>query len=113
MEKKTAVEDRRVSLRVRIRNLMASVRITQLWQSVADVGMGGMRITSNKRYGIGEVLDLEFFHATEGSLTCTARVVWINKLPKGGSIRYELGLQFQKLPEGADDFLTAVMEKSA
>jgi Tfp pilus assembly protein PilZ len=110
MENDISPQDRRTALRVQIHNLMASVRIVQLWQSVTDVGIGGMRITSNKKYEIGESLELEFFHAELGSLACTAKVVWINKLPKGSNTRFELGLQFQELPEKAEEFLKAVME---
>jgi hypothetical protein len=67
-------------------------------QQVLDVSRGGARIYSDEFHAQGSHLELELFLPDGNSLECTARVVWMTKLPPGAVAHYEVGLAFLDAP---------------
>ncbi|WP_244224357.1 PilZ domain-containing protein [Corallococcus sicarius] len=68
-------------------------------KQVLDVSLGGARIYSDDAQEVGSRLDLELFMPDGSSLECTARIVWLIKLPKDAVARFEVGLSFIDVPE--------------
>ena len=66
-----------------------------------DISLGGVRIFSDDRLKIGELLKLEFFLDGAEPLTYTAQVVWIEPLPESAPARFDVGLKFLQLEPDA------------
>jgi hypothetical protein len=74
-----------------------------------DISLGGVRIFSDDRLRIGELLKMEFFLPDVEPVTYTAEVVWIVPLPTGSPARFDVGLKFIQLDPGAITLLMGVL----
>jgi Tfp pilus assembly protein PilZ len=74
-----------------------------------DVSLGGVRIYSDDRLKIGELLKLEFFLDGAAPVTYTAQVVWIEPLAEGAPARFDVGLKFLQLEPDALKMLVGVL----
>ncbi|HXN32108.1 MAG TPA: PilZ domain-containing protein [Polyangiaceae bacterium] len=74
-----------------------------------DVSLGGVRIYSDDRLKIGELLKLEFFLESAAPVTYTAQVVWIEPLAAGAPARFDVGLKFLQLEPDALKMLVGVL----
>jgi hypothetical protein len=71
--------------------------------------MGGVRVFSDDRYGVGEYVKLEFFAEGIEPFTYTAEVVWIDPLPKGSPAKFDVGLKFVDLAPEALEALARML----
>lgn len=74
-----------------------------------DISLGGVRIFSDDRLKVGELLKLEFFLDGAAPVTYTAEVVWIVPLPVGAPARFDVGLKFLQLEPEALKMLVGVL----
>jgi hypothetical protein len=74
-----------------------------------DLSLGGVRIYSDDRLKIGELLKLEFFLDGADPVTYTAQVVWIEPLSDGAAARFDVGLKFLQLEPEALKMLVGVL----
>ena len=74
-----------------------------------DLSLGGVRIFSDERLKIGELLKLEFFIGDGDPVTYTAEVVWIEPLPDGTAAKFDVGLKFLDLEPAALKLLVSVL----
>lgn len=74
-----------------------------------DISLGGVRIYSDDRLRIGELLKMEFFLPDVEPVTYTAEVVWIEPLPTGSPARFDVGLKFIQLDPAAITLLMGVL----
>jgi hypothetical protein len=74
-----------------------------------DLSLGGVRIFSDERLKIAELLKLEFFIGDSDPVTYTAEVVWIEPLPEGSPAQFDVGLKFLDLEPAALKLLVSVL----
>jgi Tfp pilus assembly protein PilZ len=74
-----------------------------------DLSLGGVRIYSDDRMKVGELLKLEFFLDASAPVTYTAQVVWIEPLDKGAPAHFDVGLKFLDLEPEALKLLVSVL----
>jgi hypothetical protein len=74
-----------------------------------DISLGGVRIFSDDKMRVGELLKMEFFLPDVEPVTYTAEVVWIEPLPAGSPARFDVGLKFIQLEPGAINLLMGVL----
>jgi hypothetical protein len=74
-----------------------------------DISLGGVRIFSDDKLRIGELLKMEFFLPDVEPVTYTAEVVWIEPLPTGSPARFDVGLKFIQLDPAAITLLMGVL----
>ena len=74
-----------------------------------DISLGGVRIYSDDKLRVGELLKMEFFLPDVEPVTYTAEVVWIVPLPTGSPARFDVGLKFMQLEPGAITLLMGVL----
>ncbi len=77
------------------------------WKPV-DLSLGGIRIYSDDAFEIGARIQLELLVPGE-PIPFHARVVWIEALPGGAPARYDVGLEFLELSDGAKVQLTSLL----
>ena len=81
-----------------------------------DLSLGGVRIYSDDRLKVGELLKLEFFLDEKAPVVYTAEVVWIEPLGKDKDAsrqtppaRFDVGLKFLDLEPAALKLLVSVL----
>ena len=74
-----------------------------------DLSLGGVRIFSDDRLKVAELLKLEFFLDGAAPVTYTAEVVWIEPLAEGAPARFDVGLKFLDLEPAALKLLVSVL----
>ncbi len=75
-----------------------------------DVSLGGMRMYCDDALDVGKVLELELLAADDDEpIEFLARVVWVDALPEGGPARFDVGLAFIELPDGARHRLAGLL----
>jgi hypothetical protein len=74
-----------------------------------DISLGGVRIYSDDKLRVGELLKMEFFLPDVTPVTYTAEVVWIVALPEGSPARFDVGLKFIQLEPAAISLLMGVL----
>jgi hypothetical protein len=74
-----------------------------------DISLGGVRIYTDEKLRVGELLKMEFFLPDVTPVTYTAEVVWIEPLPPGSPARYDVGLKFIQLEPAAIALLMGVL----
>ncbi len=79
-------------------------------QHVSNLSLGGVRIYSNERLDVGQILELEFSLPNGSLVEAKARVVWIKELPPGSIELYDVGMEFFLLPEKALKKIQAVLK---
>lgn len=76
-------------------------RFTSPRTPLVNIGLGGIRVYSDKTFKVGERLETELFLPDNRSMTCNVKVVWLNQLDDKSSAKYDVGLQFLEV-EGDD-----------
>lgn len=87
-------------------------RVDKQWdqqQQVLDASLGGVRIYSDDEHAVNKPLDLELILRDGTSVLCTARVAWLQKLPKGAVALFEVGLAFTEVKPEAMELLKTVL----
>ncbi len=74
-----------------------------------DISLGGVRIYSDDKLRVGELLKMEFFLPDVTPVTYTAEVVWIEALPANSPARFDVGLKFIQLEPAAISLLMGVL----
>jgi hypothetical protein len=74
-----------------------------------DISLGGVRIFSDEKMRVGELLKMEFFLPDVTPVTYTAEVVWTEELPSGSQARFDVGLKFIQLEPAAIRLLMSVL----
>ncbi len=75
-----------------------------------NLGLGGVRIYSNRYLKIGKQLEIELCFPKGNSVFSTVRVVWTKVLPSGSEAAYDVGLEFMDLPPAAMNELKGVLD---
>ena len=99
--------DRRIRAAVYCRP--AGVEFLARHHEPVDVSLGGIRIYSDEKMRVGELLKMEFFLPDTDPVTYTAEVVWIEPLEKGAPALYDVGLKFIQLEPAALALLSRVL----
>jgi hypothetical protein len=99
--------DRRIRAAVYLRP--AGVEFLARHHEPVDVSLGGIRIYSDEKRRVGELLKMEFFLPDTPPVTYTAEVVWIESLGKAGPALYDVGLKFIQLEPAALAVLMRVL----
>jgi hypothetical protein len=87
----------------------AGVKLLARHRAPVDLSLGGVRVFSDDKYKVGDLVKMEFFVTGSPHVTYTAQVVWIDPLPKGQPARYDVGLKFVDLSPDALQFLASVL----
>ncbi|MDP9000068.1 MAG: PilZ domain-containing protein [Myxococcota bacterium] len=74
-----------------------------------DLSLGGVRIYTDDRLKVGQLLKLEFFAQDAPPVTYTAEVVWIVPLDVAAAARFDVGLKFLHLEPDALKMLVSVL----
>lgn len=74
-----------------------------------DVSIGGMRMYCDDALEIGKMLELELLAPDDEPIEFLARVVWVDTLPEDAPARYDVGLAFVELPDGARRHLAKLL----
>ena len=93
-------QDRRQYLRLNAPIYCRPARFTSNRTPLVNIGLGGVRVYTDKTLKVGERLETELFLPDNTSITCNVKVVCVNQL-EGSTARYDVGLQFLEL-EGTD-----------
>ncbi len=83
MKKNDTVDDRRRFRRVKTPILFQSIHFSLQRKRIIDVGLGGIRIFTDKKLKVGKKLDIELLVPDKFGIKCTVEVVWIDALPEG------------------------------
>lgn len=75
-------------------------RFTSPRTPLVNIGLGGIRVYSDKSFKVGERLEIELFLPDNSSITSNVKIVWTNQLD-GSTAKYDVGLQFLEI-EGGD-----------
>jgi hypothetical protein len=112
MTKKTVgIEtERRRFPRLKVPVLFRSAKVKEEASPTYNLGLGGVRIYSNRYLKKGKQLKIELCFPKGNSVVATVRVVWIKVLPPGSNAAFDLGLEFIDLPPSAIDELKEVLE---
>ncbi|MDQ1273914.1 MAG: hypothetical protein QG591_2544 [Planctomycetota bacterium] len=86
-------QNKRQYLRVNLPIYCRPAHLTSSRSPLVNVGLGGIRVYSDKSFKIGERLEIELFLPDSTSLTCNVKVVWLNSMD-GPTAKYDVGLQF-------------------
>lgn len=74
-----------------------------------DLSLGGVRIYTDDRLKVGQLLKMEFFAQDAPPVTYTAEVVWIVPLDVTAAARFDVGLKFLHLEPDALKMLVSVL----
>ncbi len=87
----------------------AGVSLLARRRQPVDLSLGGVRVFSDDKYRVGELVKMEFFLSGTEPVTYTAQVVWIDPLPRGGPARFDVGLKFVDLSPLALEQLASLL----
>ena len=87
----------------------AGVSLLARHRQPVDLSLGGVRVFSDDKYKVGELVKMEFFVSGVAPVTYTAQVIWIDPLPKGSPAKFDVGLKFVDLSPEALQFLAGLL----
>lgn len=87
----------------------AGVKLLARHHEPVDLSLGGVRVYSDDKYKVDELVKMEFFVEGSTGVTYTAQVVWIEKVPGGEPAKFDVGLKFVDLSPQALQFLAGVL----
>ena len=102
--------ERRRFPRVNAPVLFRSAKLDEEAYPTYNLGLGGVRIYSNRYLKKGKKLQVELCLPGENSVVATVRVVWVKVLPPGSDAAFDVGLEFMDLPSDAVEKLKDVLE---
>lgn len=82
-------------------------------QQIQDIGLGGMRIYSNKPLKMGKEIQMKLFLPNGNSVEAIARVAWIKSLPPGSKAIYDIGFEFINLSAETHEELKTSFENAS
>ena len=103
-------DERRRFPRLKVPVLFRSAKKEESTRPAHNLGLGGVRIYSNKYLKKGKHIEIELCFPEGNSIVATARVVWTNVLPAGSDATFDVGLEFIDLPPDSMDELKKVLE---
>lgn len=106
------VRERRGYPRVTAPVFFRSPRIFSPKRRVSDISPNGVRIFSDEYVEPGRRLEVELFLPSGPTVVALVQVVWINRLPSDADASYDIGLEFIRLPSGAEQELESVLQYS-
>jgi hypothetical protein len=78
-------------------------------REAVDISLGGVRVYSDDRYRVGELVKMECFAEGCAAFTYTAEVVWIEELAPGSPAHFDVGLKFVELAPLALEALASLL----
>lgn len=87
-------------------------RLTSPRSPLVNIGLGGIRVYSDKTFKVGERLEIELFLPDNASMTCNVKVVWLNPLD-GSTAKYDVGLQFLEVESNDLRRLAGILKQNA
>ena len=102
--------ERRRFPRLTVPVLFRAAKVEEKASPTYNLGLGGVRIYSNRYLKKGKHLEIELCFPKGNSVIATVRVVWIKVLPSGSEAAFDLGLEFIDLPPSAIDELKGILE---
>jgi c-di-GMP-binding flagellar brake protein YcgR len=104
--------------RRRHRRIIAPVQwqladLTSLLNPLVNIGLGGMRVYSDRPLKIGQCLEIELFLPDNTRLVCNAEVRWLRSVTGDQSANYDVGLKFLHISEEDLLRLADFLEKQA
>jgi hypothetical protein len=87
----------------------AGVKLLARHRAPVDLSLGGVRVFSDDKYRVGDLVKMEFFVPGSPHVTYTAQVVWIDPLPDGEPAKFDVGLKFVDLQPDALQFLASIL----
>ncbi|MGH7776207.1 MAG: PilZ domain-containing protein [Candidatus Dormibacterales bacterium] len=81
--------------------------------SPGDVGLGGMRVYSDERHKPWKRLEIEVFLPDQTTITCGAKVVWIEPLARSAGAKFDVGLEFTDISSDDRRRLAWVLDSPA
>ena len=103
--------DRRRFPRLKVPVLFRSVKIEEEKSPTTNLGLGGVRVYSNRYLKKGKQLEIELCFPKGNSIVAAVRVVWTKVLPSGSDAAFDIGFEFINLPSSAMEELKEVLEK--
>ena len=102
--------ERRRFPRLNVPAVFRSAKIEEDASLTYNLGLGGVRIYSNRYLKKGKQMEIELCFPEGNSIVATVRVVWTKVLPEGSDATFDVGLEFINLPPSAIDELKGVLE---
>ena len=102
--------ERRRFPRLNVPVLFRAAKIEEDASPTYNLGLGGVRIYSNRYLKKGKHMEIEHCFPEGNSIVATVRVVWTKVLPEGSDAVFDIGLEFINLPPAAIDELKEVLE---
>lgn len=87
-------------------------RFTSPRSPLVNIGLGGIRVYSDKKHKVGERLEIELFLPDNTSMTCNVKVVWLNP-QEVSTARYDVGLQFLGVERHDLQRLAGILKQNA
>lgn len=87
----------------------AGVKLLNRKRAPVDLSLGGVRVFSDDRYKLGDLVKMEFFVEGSPHVTYTAQVVWIDAMPSDAPAKYDVGLKFVDLTPAALKWLAGIL----
>jgi hypothetical protein len=87
----------------------AGVKLLARHREPVDLSLGGVRVYSDDKYKVAELVKMEFFVGDTAGVTYTAQVIWIDSVPGGDPAKYDVGLKFVDLSPQALAFLAGIL----
>lgn len=87
-------------------------RFTSSRIPLVNVGLGGIRVYSDRSFKVCERLEIELFLPDRTSMTCTVKVVWLNQLDDKSTAKYDVGLRFLEVESNDLRRLAGILTQS-
>lgn len=101
--------DRRGYPRLRAPAFWKPARLLASPAHLIDLGSGGVRVFSDEKMNVGDVLDLTLFTPEGEEIEATVRVAWVNALTAGGDAAFDVGLHFERVDPKHAERLTRLV----
>ena len=81
-------------------------------KQILDIGLGGMRVYSNKPLRLGKEKDIKISLPNEKVIEVRVRIAWVNPLPPGSEALYDIGYEFIQLSPETHQELKSLLENA-
>lgn len=102
--------ERRRYPRLNVPVLVRSAKKEEEASPTYNMGLGGVRIYSNRYLKKGKKLQIELCFPERNSVVADVRVVWIKVLPPDSEAAFDVGLEFIDLPSDAIEKIGDVLK---
>lgn len=80
---------------------------------VENISLGGMRIQSQKKYSLGETLQIQMSLEDTEWAEANVRVVWVNEKKQDASSSFDIGCEFVNLSFDMQNELWVLLDKDS